>query len=300
MRGRLRPGKHLMSGASRIIVVVFAIAGVAVVLFPAYAQLLLSTVGHPLADLVAVPMERMAIMDRGIRGWWAQRVALQDVHEQNRELQGKIQKLEGEINQWRERMLASGRLSALLEFQQHVPIPTRAAMVIGRNASNWHQGVILNQGADDGIRVKMGVMTPAGVVGQIVKTGRSTSVALLAIDPNVVMSGLVQRTRDEGVVQGMSQGYVRMKYLHPLSLVEKGDVVITSGLTGGFPRGVLIGRILRVEDSESDLFQVATIVPEVHFRMLEEVLIVLAPQPSDVTTALEPDGMSPMSRNPAP
>ena len=300
MRGQIRPGRRVMSGVSRIIVVVSVIAGVAIVLFPAYAQFLLNTVDHPLADFIAVPMERIAIVDRDIRNWWTQRVVLQDVHERNRELQRKVKEMEGEMNQWRERLLASGRLSALLEFQQHIPIPTKAAMVIGLDASNWYQGVILNKGADDGIRVKMGVMTPAGVVGQIVQTGRSTSVALLAIDPNVVMSGLVQRTRDEGVVQGASQGRVRMKYLPPRSSVEKGDIVITSGLTGGFPRGVLVGRISRVEESESDLFQVATIVPAVHFRTLEEVLIVLDPQPSDVPIALEPAGMASTSRNPAP
>ncbi len=300
MSGRFRPGKFLKSGARRIIVVVFAIAGVAVVLFPANAQFLLRTVSDPLADFVAMPMERMAIMDRGIRDWWTYRVVLQDIRGQNRELRGKVQKLEGDVNEWRERMLASGRLSALLDFQKQSPIHTMAAKVIGRSASNWYQGMILNKGREDGIRVKMGVMTPAGVAGRIVKTGRSTSIALLMIDPNVVMGGLVQRTRDEGVVQGTSQGHVRMKYLPPLSSVQEGDVVITSGLTGGFPRGVLIGQVSRVEESEGDLFQVATVVPAVQFRQLEEVLVVLAPHPSDVKFALEPAGVAPTSRNPAP
>ncbi len=300
MRGRLRPGRFLGFGARRIIVVVFAIAGVAVVLFPAPAHVLLRTVGNPLADLVAVPMEHMAVMDRGIRDWWAHRVALHDLLEQNRELRHTIQKLEGDVNRWRERMLASERLSALLEFQKRAPVRTTAATVIGRSASNWYQGVILNTGGEAGIRAGMGVMTPAGVVGQIVKAGHSTSVALLMIDPNVVMGGLVQRTRDEGVVQGTAQGRVRMKYLPPLSSVTQGDVVITSGLTGEFPRGVLIGRVSSVEESEDDLFQVATIVPAVQFRQLEEVLIVLAAQPSDVEIAVEPAGAAPAGRNPAP
>ncbi len=301
MRGRLRPGSLVRSGASRIVVIVLVIVGVAVALFPAHTQGLLHMAGYPLADLIAIPMERMAVMDRSIREWWTQRGAeLQEIREQNRELRRSVERLEGEVNQWRERMLASGRLSELLEFRKRAPVRTTAAMIIGRNASNWYQGVVLNKGADDGIRAEMGVMTPAGVVGQIVKTGRSTSIALLMIDPNVVMGGLVQRTRDEGVVQGTSQGHVRMKYIPPLSSIKEGDVVITSGLTGGFPKGMLIGRVSHVEEGESDLFQVAAIVPAVHFRQLEEVLIVLAPHPSEVAIPLETAGKAPVSRNAAP
>ncbi len=297
---RFRPGKFLGPGARRIIVIVFAIAGVAVVLFPAHARFLLYIVGDPLADLIAIPMERMAMMDRDLRDWWTQRVALQSVHERNRELRATIRKLEGDVNQWREQVLASERFSALLAFQKQTPINTRAAKIIGRSASNWYQGVILNKGEDDGIRVEMGVITPAGVVGQIVKTGRSTSIALLMIDPNVVIGGLVQRTRDEGVVQGTAQGSVRMKYIPPFASVGKGDVVITSGLTGNFPRGVMIGHVSHVEEGKGDLFQMATIVPTVHFRQLEEVLIVLAPQPLDIEIVPEPTGAAPTSRNPAP
>ena len=300
MRGRLRPGRLVNSGAIRIVVIVLVITGVTVALFPAYAQFFLHAVGHPLAGLVAVPMERLAVMDRGIRDWWTQRVVLQDVRDQNRDLRKTIERLEGEVNRWRERVLELERLSALLEFQERTPMQTVAAVVIGRTASNWYQGVILNKGADEGIQVGMGVMTPAGVVGQVVKAGRSTSIALLVIDPNVAMNGLVQRTRDEGVVQGTSRGHVRMKYIPPLSSVKQGDVVVTSGLAGGFPRGVLIGRVSRVEESADSLFQAAVIVPAVPFRQLEEVLIVLAPQPADIAASLEPDGVSPTRRNPAP
>ncbi len=298
--GRFRPGRLLGAGVQRIIVVVFAIAGVAVVLFPAPAQRLFRTVGDPLADIVALPMAHMASVDRSIRDGWMHYVALQGVREQNRELWSRIQRLEGDLNQWRERVLASERLAALQEFQQHAPISTMAAKVIGRSASNWYQGVILNKGDEDGVRVEMGVMTPAGVVGHIVRTGRSTSVALLIIDPNMAVGGLVQRTRDEGVVQGTAQGHVRMKYLPPLSSVAPGDAVITSGLVGMFPRGVLIGYVSRVEESEGELFQVATIVPAVPVRQLEEMLIVLASQPSDVEMSLGVAGGAATSRKPAP
>ncbi len=300
MSGRFRPGAFWASSAKRISVVVFAVVFVVVALLPRQAQFLLHKIGQPFADVIAVPIEGMAIIDRGIREWWMQYIALQGVSERNRELRKKVRQLKGELNQLREQALAAERFAALLEFQKQESIRTVAARVIGRSLSNWYQGVILNKGEDDGIRVEMGVITPTGMVGQIVRTAGSTSIALLAIDPNVAVTGVVQRTRDEGIVQGTSQGLVRMKYIPPLSSVKKGDAVITSGLTGGFPRGVLIGNVSRVEESEDGLFQTAEIAPAVQFRQLDEVLIVLSPRSPEAVISLDQALVSHGRRNPTP
>lgn len=300
MSGRFRPGAFWGSSARRISVVVFAVAFVVVALLPRQAQFLLHKIGQPFADVIAIPIEGMATIDRGIREWWMQYIALQGVSEQNRALQKKVQQLKGELNQLREQALAAERFAALLKFQKQESIQTVAARVIGRSLSNWYQGVILNKGEDDGIRVEMGVIMPTGIVGQIVRTAGATSIALLAIDPNVAVTGVVQRTRDEGIVQGTSQGLVRMKYIPPLSSVKKGDAVITSGLTGGFPRGVLIGEVSRVEESEDGLFQTAEIAPAVQFRQLDEVLIVLSPRSSEAVISLDQALVSHRRQNPTP
>lgn len=300
MSGRFRPGVFWGSGARRISVVVFAVVLVVFALLPRQAQFLFHKIGQPFAAVVAVPIEGMATMDRSIREWWMQYIALQGVSEQNRELRKEVRQLKGALNRLREQALAAERFAALLKFQEQAPIRTVAARIIGRSLSNWYQGVILDKGEDDGIRVEMGVITPAGVAGQIVRTAGSTSVALLAIDPNVAVTGMVQRTRDEGIVQGTSQGLVRMKYLPPLSSVKQGDTVITSGLTGGFPRGVLIGEVSRVAESEDGLFQTAEIVPAVSFRQLDEVLIVLSPRSPDAMMSLDQALVFQRSRNPTP
>lgn len=299
MNGRFRPVVLVGSGARRFIVVVFVIAGVAFALLPRQAQFLLQSVGKPVADLVAIPMESMATIDREIRDGWNHYLALQGVSEQNRELRRQVQQLQGELSQLREQVLASDRVASLLAFQRHASMQTLAANVIGRSTSNWYQGVVLNKGEDDGVRVEMGVITPAGVVGQIVKTAGSTSLVLLMTDPNVAVLGLVQRTRDEGIVQGTSQSQVRMKYLPPLSSVEQGDVVVTSGLSGGFPRGVLIGEVARVQERAGDLFQTADIVPVVNFRQLEEVLIVTSPRSSEAAFSLDHASASRENEKPA-
>jgi rod shape-determining protein MreC len=123
----------------------------------------------------------------------------------------------------------------------------------------------------------MGVITPAGVVGRVVKTTNSSSVVLLVTDPNNAIPGLIQRTRDEGIVEGTAEGGARLKYIPLLSTVRAGDRVVTSGLTGGFPRGLMIGAVTSIEKEEGALFQSAEILPEVDVSKLEEVLVITAP-----------------------
>ncbi len=300
MSGRFRPGVFWGFGVKRVSVALLAVAVVVFALLPRQSQFFLHKLGQPFADLVAIPLEGMATLDRDIREWWRQYIALQGLSEQNRELRKKVEQLTGEMNQMRAQALMAKRLAALLEFQKTEPFQSVAAKVIGRSPSNWYQGIILNKGKDAGIREQMGVLTPGGVVGRIVRTSGSTSIALLSIDPNVAIAGMVQRTREEGIVQGTSEGLVRMKYIPPLSSVKKGDAVVASGLTGSFPREVLIGEVSRVEESEDGLFQTAEIVPSVQFQQLDEVLIVVSPRSPDAMVPLDQALVAPESQNPTP
>ena len=125
------------------------------------------------------------------------------------------------------------------------------------------------------------------------KVASSTSIALLINDPNVAVTGLVQRTRDEGSIQGTAEGHVRMKYIPPLAEEKEGDAVYTSGLTGGFPRVILIGQVLQVGELDGNLFQTALVAPIVDFGKLEEVLIILSPRSEEaqgsIVNALTPE-----------
>ena len=168
------------------------------------------------------------------------------------------------------------------------PAQTVAARVIGRDATNWYRGVVLDKGERDGIQAEMGVMTLTGAVGRVVKTRASSSVVLLITDPNNAVTSLIQRTRDEGIIEGTFGGTVRMKYIPLLSTVRVGDPVVTSGLTGGFPKGVPVGTITNIQKDEGELFQTADVQPEVDFTKLEEVLVVTVPRRSEEPPAVSP------------
>src|SRR5262249_10402549 len=154
-------------------------------------------------------------------------------------------------------------LRTLLQFKEQAVSVMLAAEVIGRDVTNSYRSVIINKGESDGVKADMGVVTPVGVVGRVVKTTNRTSVVLLVTDSNNAIAGLIQRTRDEGIVEGTQQGLARLKYIPLLSTLREGDRVVTSGLVGGFPRGLPIGTITRIDTSEGALFQSAELMPEV-------------------------------------
>ncbi|MEJ2229866.1 MAG: rod shape-determining protein MreC, partial [Nitrospirales bacterium] len=158
--------------------------------------------------------------------------------------------------------------------QETAPMTTLPARIIGRNVSNWYRAIIINKGDRDGIKPEMGVITHAGVVGRVIRVNPTTAIVLLLSDPNVAITGMVQNTRDEGIIQGTPQGTIHMKYLPPLSPVQPGDPVVTSGLTGDFPRGLQIGRVQQVTKADTDLFQLGEIDPIVDFSKLEGVLVI--------------------------
>ena len=196
--------------------------------------------------------------------------------------------MRGENNQLREAASATQRLTSLLQFkEQALPLMVAAQVRLPPN-SNRFMSVILDKGESDGIQKDMGVITPAGVVGRVVKTTGGTAVVLLLTDPNNAIAGLIQRTRDEGIVEGVPQGRARLKYIPMLSAVKEGDRVVTSGLVGGFPRGLAIGTITAIDREEGALFQTAELVPEVDVNRVEEVLVIKTPQGASGETATRP------------
>lgn len=263
------------------------VLGVSFILFlalllflPRQSQEWLSHVGGPFARILEAPLHVVASIQNSIRHAWDHYIALQNVWEENQQLKQEIQRLQGEQNFLREQAIISTQFQQLLAYQQTTPMTTLPARIIGRNVSNWYRAMIINKGNLDGIHPEMGVITDAGVVGRVVRVNPTTAVVLLLSDPNVAITGMIQKSRDEGLVQGTPQGTIHMKYLPPLSPVQPGDKVVTSGLTEDFPRGLQIGRIQQVTKADTDLFQLGEIDPIVDFSKLEAVLVITSFQPA--------------------
>ncbi|HBP87615.1 MAG TPA: rod shape-determining protein MreC [Nitrospiraceae bacterium] len=271
----------LISTNIRRVLGVFFILFLALLLFlPRQSQEWFSHVGGPFARILEVPLHVVASIQDSIRNAWNHYIALQNVWEENQQLQQEIQRLQGEQNLLREQIIIAPQFQQLLAFQETTPMTTLPARIIGRNVSNWYRAMIINKGNQDGVHPEMGVITDAGVVGRVVRVNPTTAIVLLLSDPNVAITGMVQNSRDEGLIQGTPQGTIHMKYLPPLSPVQPGDPVVTSGLTDDFPRGLQIGKIAQVTKGDTDLFQLGEIDPIVDFGKLEAVLVITSFQPS--------------------
>jgi rod shape-determining protein MreC len=161
------------------------------------------------------------------------------------------------------------------------------ARVIGQDPTNLARYIIVDQGSDAGVKVGMPVATPQGLVGRVIEVGTNWAKALLITDPSSSVNGVVQSTRATGLVQGVPGNYVTndliIKYVPQGDAIKVGDLILTSGLSGSFPKRIVIGQVTEVRKFDIEQFQEATIHPTVDFTRLEFVLILKKFTPSDIT-----------------
>ncbi|MEK7373963.1 MAG: rod shape-determining protein MreC, partial [Thermodesulfobacteriota bacterium] len=168
--------------------------------------------------------------------------------------------------------LEAMRLQKLLELREGFPPRAVAARVIDRNRSSLFKTLLINKGTADGLRVGLAVLSDQGVVGRIIETSWHASRVLLLIDGNSNIDGLIQRSRAQGILQGAGSAGCSLKYISRAEEVLAGDVVISSGLSGVLPKGLLLGVVTGASRKEGGLFQKIDVAPAVDFEKLEEVL----------------------------
>jgi rod shape-determining protein MreC len=227
----------------------------------------------------------MAIID-GVRGMWSGYVALQQVQQENTALRQELQTMQVRLQQERAEAQRTDNLRQLLELRDRANLDTVAAEVIAGAASIDFRTVTIDKGSSDQLATDMAVISPAGVVGRVIlPTPRASKVQLL-IDRNAAAGALIERTRVQGVVVGIGDGMMRMQYVPGTADVKTGDLVVTSGIDGIYPKGFVIGTIDHA-DRGAGAYHEIVIRPAVDFSRLEEVLVVRTP-PASRAAAEEP------------
>ena len=215
-------------------------------------------------------------MTKGVgffEGLWQRYVYLVELEEENRLLRELIEEMKQERIQLLEFQGENDRLRSLLGFKQDFQKPLLPAEIIAKDLSGWFQTAVIDRGTRDGIEEGMAVVSVQGIVGQVMESSRGFSRVLLITDPNNAVAGLIQRSRARGIVVGNGHQLCRVKYLHRSEDVIPGDLVLASGLDGVYPKGVLIGTVLKAETKDPELFQRVAVKPSVDFRRLEEVVV---------------------------
>jgi rod shape-determining protein MreC len=206
---------------------------------------------------------------------WLNYFRLVDVHHENTQLKNEIHELKMANSRYRELLATQERLEELLQFKQTINRPVLAAQVIGLDPTGWFKSVIIDKGKWAGLRLDMPVVNAFGVVGRVVSVSSNYAKVLLIIDQNSAVDCLVQRSRDRGMLKGLMSEICKLDYVAKSNDITVGDIVVTSGLGGVFPKGLPVGRILDVKEISGELFKDIKIRTAVDFSKLEEVLVIL-------------------------
>jgi len=214
-----------------------------------------------------------------VYGTFREYLFLVHLQKENVTLKQRIAELQKENHQMKEMALANERLQKLLQFRGKIPSSVIAAEVIGQDPSSWFKSVTLNKGEKDGVQKGMAVISAEGVIGQILKTAPGYATVLLITDYNSAIDSIVRRTRAKAIVEGKGENRCLLKYLLRADDVVVGDIVVTSGLGGNFPKGLMVGEIRKVDKRGHGIFQHAELVPSVDLTKLEEVLVITESSP---------------------
>jgi len=209
------------------------------------------------------------------RDYWLNYFYLVNLRNENQQLKKNVDSLRVENSRYRELLATHERLKELLQFKQTINWPVLAAQVIGLDPTGWFRSIIIDKGDTAGVRLNMPVVNAYGVVGRIVSVSPGYAKVLLIIDQNSAVDCLVQRSRDRGMLKGLSTEICKLDYVGKSDYVAIEDTVVTSGLGGVFPRGLPVGKVLNVKEVSGELFKDIEVMPAVDFSKLEEVLVIL-------------------------
>jgi rod shape-determining protein MreC len=232
-----------------------------------------------------------------VAGFFENLQDLTDTYEENKELKSRIENLvslEAEVQELKkdnkELRDVLGEKETLRDLK---PLP---ATVIGRNPDRWHEMIIIDKGNLQGVKKNMAVVTASGLIGKVKSvTQFSSTVQLLsAMDPKNRISAIVQGTTD---VYGLVEGYdkekklLMVKAIPSSAKIEKGQTVITSGLGGIFPKGLMIGKVVEVNPDQYGLNQTALVKPGADFYDIKTVMVtkrlMAEPNQNDLTGGKE-------------
>ncbi len=193
---------------------------------------------------------------------------------ENESLKEAMSAIKNKLAQFDEISLENNRLKKLLGFKTARSYKSTPAQVIGRDPSNWTSVIYINKGSDDGIKKYMAVSAARGLVGRVIEAGSSTAKIMFLTDPDSRIGVVVQRTRHDGLLYGTLSRQCQMVYLSLNADVWPGDVVVSSGLGGSIPGGIMVGTIEDVFVDKSGLYQAAIVKLAVDLSRVEEVLCI--------------------------
>ncbi len=278
----------MRSGPSKLIVF-----GVAVFICISLIAVSVTGLLGPFESLASIPLGLLQSASSGV----THRVTnfandlsdVQSLQQRNADLERAFVNIQSEIIELREIKADYARIAALVNYRGLNPDRQYlAATVIARDTTGLLRSIVIDRGSRDGITAGMPVVTELGLVGRVVKVAATNAQVLLVTDTNSFVNARLQSSRAEGSVVGTAGGDLRMTFIPLNDEIKQGDSVVTSGIGGKFPRGIVLGQVTNSRLDDSKLFQEAQVRSLVDFNRLEIVLIITSFQPLDLSSFATP------------
>ena len=228
------------------------------------------------------PLQRFASnITQGISGAFSELFGGTNLEKEHAALLKRVATLEMETQQYREQAKENERLTAMLKISSSFPTWNMVgARVISASPTYWQDTLIVDKGEKDGIEKDMVVVFGSSVVGRVVEVSGHTAKIMTLIDSQSAVSGIIERSRENGIVKGLSvvgeeSRLCRMEYLSSEADLVPGDRVLTSGLGGIYPKGLLLGEVTEIGTGASEIDHYAIVKPAVDLAHIEEVLIIV-------------------------
>ena len=199
---------------------------------------------------------------------------LSDLEAENEELRAQLAELT-------EAQATAERLEGLLGLQSTYNLQSTAARIVGESGDAWSRTVTINKGSLDGLAINMPVCNSAGIIGQIIEVSPTTSTVRLITDENSGVSAMVQSTRAQGILQGQPDGTLRLEFVTIDSDVKEGDIIVSSGLGGVYPKGLPLGVVASVDRPENASYYTIIVTPASSDTENNEEVLVITSLTSD-------------------
>lgn len=226
---------------------------------------------------VAAPLQNaLNASVKSVSDGWSRYIFLVGLKEENKNLKQKINDLKSQLVLYQEGYLEAQRLRNLLDLKDDYNFNFVTARVIGRQQVALSKTILINKGTAHGLNAGMAVLAGPGLIGRVIDVSWHAAKVLLLIDESSNIDAIVQRNRTQGIIRGAgSRGYV-LKYISKTQDVKEGDTILSSGMGGVFPKGLMIGSVSHVDRQDAGLFLKINVDPSIDFSKLEEVLVLVS------------------------
>jgi rod shape-determining protein MreC len=209
----------------------------------------------------------------------------------NANLEAEVANLQTQVIDLQQQVTETSILSALVDFARANPdYSYKAAAVIGRDPSPFLRYVIINIGSNQGILPGMPIVTDKGLVGRVDAVISEAARVQLVTDASSAVNVRMQASSTEAMLVGSITGDLSLDMIPQDATIQVGDVVLTSGLGGGYPANILVGQVISIRKLKSELFQQAAIQPNVDYNRLQLVLVITNFKPVDIAPLIETPG----------